>query len=76
MMNGWMALDRLAAERGDGLDPALRELLDARAATNHPAINIVDMTERRGERQSGPVARTRLPGRLPENVIRFPGRDD
>ena len=75
MMNGWLILDRLAAGRGDGLDPALRELLDARAAIGGPANNIVEIAKLRGgpARQAGPVPAPAITGVLPENVVRFPG---
>ena len=75
MINGWLMLDRLAAEHGDGLSPALRELLDARADIESPAGNIVEIARLRGEppRQSGPVPAPAVTGVLPENVVRFPG---
>lgn len=76
MMNGWLMLDRLAAAHGDGLNPALRELLDARAAIESPAGNIVEIAMLRGEPvgQSGPVPAPAITGPLPENIVRFPCR--
>jgi hypothetical protein len=73
MMNGWLALDRLAAERGDGLNPALRDLLDARAAIGGSSVNVVDIAPMRGDTlgQSGPVPAGKVVGPLPKNVIRF-----
>lgn len=76
MMNGWLMLDRLAAAHGDGLNPALREMLDARAAVDSPTGNIVEIAKLRGDlaRQSGPVPAPAIIGPLPGNIVRFPRR--
>ena len=71
-MNGWMALDDMARPRGDGLAPAMRELMLRHAG----AANVVDLAQRRGDPtvQAGPTPRPDVPAHLPHNVVRFPNR--
>lgn len=75
MMNGWLMLDRLAVAHGDGLNPALRKMLDTRAAVEGVSGNIVEIAKLRGDPavQSGPLPAPAITGVLPENVVRFPG---
>lgn len=76
MMNGWLMLDGVAVIRGDGLNPALREILATRAAIEGFPSYIVEIAKLRGElsSQAGPVPAPAITGALPENVVHFPGR--
>ncbi|GAB5508011.1 MAG: hypothetical protein Rhirs2KO_31740 [Rhizobiaceae bacterium] len=71
MMNGWLALDRLAASRGDGLSPAFRDLYKRRAPTS--GDNVVDLDATRGKSliQVGALPQKEIRGDLPKNVVRL-----
>ncbi|MBX3569719.1 MAG: hypothetical protein KF914_16775 [Rhizobiaceae bacterium] len=66
-------LHRLAAIRGDGLDPRFLDLL----APSMPAGAVVDLAQRRGELhiQSGPHPARRPGSPLPPGVAAFPHRE-
>ena len=71
-MSGLIAFHAIAAARGDGLLPELRDLLEYREARQaDPAI--VELSAIREDRmmQAGPSPARRDPLFLPGNVVRF-----
>lgn len=68
-MSGFLQFDRFAAERGDGLLPQLRQLLEARAsAAADPRV--ADIAAAGGRPvQAGPNPRGEIPPFLPGNVV-------
>jgi hypothetical protein len=76
MMNSWLMLDRMAASRGDGLNPTFRDLLDERDRIAVADDNVIDLASTRGDAhtQAGPMPTPEIRGELPENVVRFPDR--
>jgi hypothetical protein len=72
-MSGLLSFHRMAAARGDGLHPRLRDLLEAREQMGTTAGAVVDIsTERRNHMvQAGPNPVCALPRFLPGNVVRF-----
>lgn len=69
----WLNLHRIAAARGDGLDPRLLGLLEGRAAIGsaHPAL--VDLADYRDGLpvQAGPSPMPAVPVALADNIVRL-----
>ena len=70
-MSGLTAFHRLAAARGDGLDPRLLELLERRAALIEANPQVVEITAAGGFVQAGPCPQPKMPEFLPGNVVGF-----
>jgi len=71
-MLNFVSLDRLAAGRGDGLRPELRELFQHRSILKEDP-KLEDLAAWRSEpMQAGPHPSGGVPGRIPASVLRFP----
>jgi len=70
-MTALLALHTLAAQRGDGLHPALRALMETRALV--AAGTIADLAQRCADPhiQAGPHPASDVTGELPQGVHRF-----
>lgn len=71
-MSGFLSFHRLAAARGDGLHPKLRELLQQREviAASRDVVEI-DRFREGLFTQAGPAPAPKAPGFLPGNVVGF-----
>lgn len=65
------AFHRLAAARGDGLDPRLLAFLEHRATTIEANPQVVEFNPANGFVQAGPCPRPEMPEFLPGNVVGF-----
>ncbi len=72
-MTGLLEFHRLAAARGDGLHPKLRELFEQRAALAGGDPRLVDLAAMRdtGFTQAGAAPAPRSGGFMPGNVVEF-----
>jgi len=71
-MNSLLALSRLAADRGDGLHPALAAFLERRARIDaDPAVVGIDAMRQDGFTVAGPCPAGKISEFLPGNVVRF-----
>jgi hypothetical protein len=71
-MSGFLSFHRLAAARGDGLHPKLRELLEQREAIA-ASQDVVEIERFRDGSftQAGSAPAPKAPGFLPGNVVGF-----
>ena len=74
-MSSLIALHRLAATRGDGLDPRILDLLERRAALIEANPQVVEIAASGGFIQAGPCPQPRMPEFLPGNVVGFVPKD-
>ena len=72
-MSGLLAFHQLAALRGDGLHPRLREFFELRATLERPQSGVIDFGAFRPDLpvQAGPNPGPREPGFRPGNVVAF-----
>lgn len=77
-MSYLLALHQLAVARGDGLHPALLDLMQHRACRIEADPQVVDIAAVRdnGFQQAGPCPGGRAPHFLPGNVIPFAPRTE
>lgn len=72
-MSGFLAFHLIAAARGDGLHPRLREMLEQRARIE-AATDIVDLGVLNGSVQAGPNPAPTQTMFRPGNVVAFGAR--
>ncbi|RWM17958.1 hypothetical protein [Mesorhizobium sp.] len=72
-MHPFLALDMLAAPRGDGLHPKLARLLRSRIALAAPGV-IALRQAKCGQDQAGPNPVGNVDGSQQKGVLRFPAR--
>lgn len=71
-MSGILSFHHLAAARGDGLHPLLRQVLEERERLAASGATVVELAGERGLMvQAGPNPSRALPPFLPGNVVRF-----